>query len=196
MEIIFASSNRHKIEEAQKILGPSFRLISPADLGFTGEIPETTGTIPGNSEQKAEFIWNMFHRPCFADDTGLEIDALGGEPGVYSARYAGIPADPARNIIKVLEKMKGVPPAGRTARFLCVVTYIDAAGRKSVFEGVCKGSIAERALAQGGFGYDPVFISQEAGKVLAELSMEEKNAVSHRGKAMRALLCHLSQNQE
>lgn len=196
MEIFFASSNPHKIEEARRILGPSFTIASPADFGFEGDIPETHETIPENSAEKARFIWNLFHKPCFADDTGLEVDALGGEPGVYSARYAGEPKNPARNVAKVLEKLKGVADEKRTARFRCVVTYIDGAGKEFSFEGVCRGSINLAPVMEGGFGYDPIFVPEGETRTMSEMSMEEKNAISHRGKAMDALVCHLHKNQE
>ncbi len=196
MEIIFASANRHKIEEAREILGPSFTIISPADLGFRGDIPETHETIRENSEEKARFVWNLFHKPCFADDTGLEVDALGGEPGVYSARYAGEPKDPARNVAKLLSRMKDVPDGKRSARFRCVVTYIDPQGRLTAFNGICEGRINHAPVIEGGFGYDPVFIPEGFSVTMSEMTMEEKNAISHRGKAMDALVCHLSQNRE
>ena len=105
VEIVFASGNLHKVEEARKILGEKFRIVTPSQLGFNGDIPETHETIPENSEEKARFIWNLFHKPCFSDDTGLEVDSLSGEPGVYSARYAGEPKDMSRNVAKLLDKM-------------------------------------------------------------------------------------------
>lgn len=191
MDILFASGNRHKVEEIRQILGPSFRVVIPADLGFDGDIPETHETIPENSEEKARFVWEKFGLPCFADDTGLMVDALGGEPGVYSARYAGEPKSSERNIEKLLDKMKDVPDPERGARFLCVVTYIDAAGRAMRFEGRCLGRIALGITPGEGFGYDPVFIPEGYDRTMSTLSMEEKNAISHRGEAMAAFKDYL-----
>ena len=195
MEIVFASANPGKLKEAQEILGPSFRILSPADFGFTGEIPETHETIPENSAEKALFIWHKFHKPCFADDTGLEIDALGGAPGVYSARYAGESKDSSLNVAKVLAEMKSVPEGKRGAQFRCVVSYVDGEGNLTSFEGICRGSIGFAPVAGRGFGYDPIFIPEGGSRTMSEMTSEEKNAISHRGKAMDALVCHLSKNQ-
>ena len=193
-EIVFASGNRHKVEEAQKIFGPKYKILTPADLGFDGDIPETHETIQENSEEKARFVWEKFSKPCFSDDTGLEVDALGGEPGVYSARYAGEAKLPGRNIEKLLGKMKDVADADRTARFRCVVSYIDGDGRLTQFEGRCEGSIAREPIPGGGFGYDPVFVPEGYDCVMASLTMEQKNAISHRGKAMEALIDFLGKS--
>jgi len=195
VEIVFASGNLHKVEEAQKILGENFKIVTPAQLGFSDDIPETHETIPENSEEKARFVWNLFHKPCFSDDTGLEVDSLNGEPGVYSARYAGEPKDMSRNIVKLLDKMKNVPDGERTAHFRCVVSYIDAAGILNQFEGRCNGRINHAPVMEGGFGYDPVFVPDEIrdgeanadGLTMSEMGMEVKNAISHRGKAMSKL---------
>ncbi|MCQ2138163.1 MAG: RdgB/HAM1 family non-canonical purine NTP pyrophosphatase [Bacteroidales bacterium] len=194
MDIIFASANRNKLVEARAIFGPDFNILLPEDLGFTEDIPETHETIYENSVEKARFVWDLFHKPCFSDDTGLEIDALGGEPGVYSARYAGEPKSPVRNIEKVLARMEGVPADKRTARFRCVVSYIDAEGQLTTFEGTCEGHINFAPARTEAFGYDPIFIAEGYDKTLAEISIEEKNGISHRGKAMDQLVCHLSQN--
>lgn len=193
-DIVFASANRNKLAEVRKILGPQFNVILPEDLGFDGEIPETCETVRGNSGQKARFVWDLFGKPCFSDDTGLEVDALGGAPGVYSARYAGIPSNPANNIKKLLHELEGVPAERRTARFRCVVSYIEK-GELIQFEGICEGHINFAPVEGGGFGYDPVFVAEGYGCTLAELTMEEKNKISHRGRAMDLLVCHLSQNQ-
>ncbi len=193
-DIVFASANRNKLAEVRKILGPQFNVMLPADLGFTGDIPETHETVRENSEQKARFVWDLFGKPCFSDDTGLEVDTLGGAPGVYSARYAGEPSNPARNIEKLLHELEGVPAGKRTARFRCVVSYIEN-GALTQFEGICEGHINFAPVEGGGFGYDPVFVADGYGCTLAELTMEEKNKISHRGRAMDLLKCHLSQNQ-
>lgn len=194
MDIVFASANRNKLFEAQKIFGPAYRILLPADLGFTGEIPETHETLVENSAQKAQYIWEMFHKPCFSDDTGLEVDALGGAPGVYSARYAGEPSNAARNIEKLLRELGDTPYERRTARFRCVVSYIDADGAMRQFEGRCEGHINFAPTRSDAFGYDPVFIPEGLGVTMAEIPVEEKNRLSHRGKAMDLLVCHLKSN--
>lgn len=194
MEILFASANRNKLFEAQKIFGPEFRILLPAGLGFTGDIPETHETLAENSAQKARFIWEQFHKPCFSDDTGLEVDALGGAPGVYSARYAGEPSNAARNIEKLLRELGDTPLEKRTARFRCVVSYIDANGALTQFEGRCEGRINFAPVRNDAFGYDPVFIPDGMDVTMAEMPVEQKNTLSHRGKAMDLLVCHLKQN--
>ncbi|MBO4571920.1 MAG: RdgB/HAM1 family non-canonical purine NTP pyrophosphatase [Bacteroidales bacterium] len=193
-EIVFASANHNKQAEVRRIFGPEYCVMLPEDLGFTGNIPETHETVRENSEQKARFVWDLFGKPCFSDDTGLEVDALGGAPGVYSARYAGEPSNPARNIEKLLRELEGVPYEKRTARFRCVVSYIEK-GDLTQFEGICEGHINFAPVEGGGFGYDPVFVADGYDCTLAELTMEEKNKISHRGKAMDALVCHLSQSR-
>lgn len=195
MEIVFASANRHKLFEAQKIFGPDFQILLPADLGFTGEIPETHETLAENSAQKAQFVWDRFGKPCFSDDTGLEVDALGGAPGVYSARYAGEPSNHVRNIEKLLRELGNTPYPQRTARFRCVVSYIDAQGRLTQFEGRCEGHINFAPVRLDAFGYDPVFIPDGLDVTLAEIPVEVKNSLSHRGKAMDQLVWHLKQNR-
>ncbi len=195
MEIVFASANRHKLFEAQIIFGPDFQILLPADLGFTGEIPETHETLAENSAQKAQFVWDRFGKPCFSDDTGLEVDALGGAPGVYSARYAGEPANTVRNIEKLLRELGDTPYPQRTARFRCVVSYIDAQGRLTQFEGRCEGHINFAPVRLDAFGYDPVFIPDGLDVTLAEIPVEVKNSLSHRGKAMDQLVWHLKQNR-
>ena len=196
MEIIFATNNPHKAVEAGEILGPSFNIVTPASLGFGGDIPETHPTIRENSLQKAFFIWEKFHKTCFADDTGLEIDALGGAPGVWSARYAGNDKNSASNRAKVLRELEGVSFEKRTARFLCVVTLIED-GRATVFEGTCKGHIAleDRGGAHG-FGYDSIFIPNGLEVTMADIPIAEKDALSHRGEAMGKLKCHLLKKQD
>ncbi len=194
MEILFASANRNKLFEARKIFGPDFTILLPADLGFTGDIPETHDTLAGNSAQKAQFVWDLFGKPCFSDDTGLEVDALGGAPGVYSARYAGEPSNAARNIEKLLRELGDTPYEARTARFRCVVSYIDPTGTLTQFEGRCEGHINFAPTRSDAFGYDPVFIPEGLDVTMAEIPVEVKNGLSHRGKAMDQLVCHLKQN--
>ena len=186
MKILFATANRGKLREAAEVLGPGFEIVSPLDLGITEDIPETGSTLQENSLQKAQYIFDRTGLPCFADDTGLEVDALGGAPGIYSARYAGPGHDSEANMDKLLAELIRLDDRG--ARFRTVVTLILADGQPRFFEGVCEGSIAREKSGCGGFGYDPVFLPDAyPGRTLAEVSEEEKNAVSHRGKAIRAM---------
>jgi XTP/dITP diphosphohydrolase len=194
MKLIFATNNLHKREEAQEILGPGFPIVTPASLGFAGDLAETHDTLRGNSVQKACAVWNLFQQDCFADDTGLEVDALDGAPGVYSARYAGDDKDPAANRRRLLKELEGLPFERRTARFRCVVSLIQA-GDLHIFEGTCEGHIAlQESEGVQGFGYDSIFVPEGRDVTIAEISIEEKNQLSHRGKAMRLLQCHLLQN--
>ena len=192
MELIFATANKHKLSEAQAILGNGFSLVVPSELGLTGDIPETAETLKENAIMKAKFLWDRFGRPCFADDTGLEVDFLNGRPGVYSARYAGIEADPVKNMQKLLKELDGANC--RKARFVTVVALILDETRIILFEGDLEGSILEASSGCGGFGYDPLFMPEGYSKTLAELSAEEKNRISHRGIAMRKLSDFLNNN--
>ena len=190
MEIIFATGNTHKAIEAQKALGDTFTLIMPKGLGLTEEIPENGDTLQANAIEKAEYLWKKFGKSCFADDTGLEVDALGGAPGVYSARYAGPEKGSEANMTKLLAELQAAEQANgeisRAARFRTVVALI-LDGELHLFNGVLEGKIARERSGNEGFGYDPIFIPDDYTKTLAEISLEEKNAISHRGKAMRAL---------
>ncbi len=190
MKIIFATANAGKLREAAEVLGPGFEIVSPASLGITEDIPETGSTLQENSLQKARYLFERTGLPCFADDTGLEVDALGGAPGIYSARYAGPGHDHQKNMDKLLAELDRLED--RRARFKTVVTLILADGEPRFFEGVCEGSIAREKRGTGGFGYDPVFLPDAyPGRTLAEVSEEEKNAVSHRGRAIRAMAAWL-----
>lgn len=193
MQIIFATSNQNKLIEARSILGPSFTLLTPADYGITEDIPETSGTIRGNAIQKARYVWEKTGLPCFADDTGLEVDALNGAPGVFSARYAGPGKNSEDNIDKLLRELDALGEAAgsRSARFRCSVALMEADGRLTVFDGIAEGNITSCRCGTGGFGYDPVFRPEGMEKSYSELSREEKNVISHRGKAMRALAGYL-----
>ena len=200
MKIIFATANAGKLREAAEVLGPGFEIVSPASLGITEDIPETGSTLQENSLQKARYLFERTGLPCFADDTGLEVDALGGAPGIYSARYAGPGHDHQKNMEKLLAELEKleIPDQVRNderfrrARFRTVVTLILADGEPRFFEGVCEGSIAREKRGTGGFGYDPVFLPDAyPGRTLAEVSEEEKNAVSHRGRAIRAMAAWL-----
>lgn len=189
MNIVFATNNRHKVDEAQAILGTDFSLTTPKDLKLFEEIPETAGTLQGNAFMKAQFLWERFHVACFADDTGLEVEALNGAPGVYSARYAGEEHDPKANTEKLLKVLKG--KKDRNARFRTVVALI-IDGDTFYFEGILNGKIGESPSGNGGFGYDPVFIPDGYDKTLAELTPEEKNSISHRGQSLRKLSIFLN----
>lgn len=194
MKIVFATGNRGKLREAAEILGEGFELVTPADMGITEEIPETGDTLKENSIQKAQYLYERMGCNCFADDTGLEVDALGGAPGVHSARYATDGHDFDANIVKLLAELAKVPDQPRTARFKSVVTLI-IDGEMHFFEGTLEGKIAYERTGTQGFGYDPVFIADEApGHTVAELGDEFKNRISHRGKALRAMAAWLRKN--
>ncbi len=201
MKLVFATGNEGKLREASEILGEGFELVSLAQVGITEDIPETGNTLVANSLQKAMCLYDKVGCNCFADDTGLEVDALGGAPGVHTARYAGDDKDFNKNMDKVLQELEVLEgetvmveavglktkPVSRRARFKSVITLI-INGEKKIFEGTLEGVIAREKSGNGGFGYDPIFIADEyPGKTLADISEEEKNAISHRGKALRAM---------
>jgi XTP/dITP diphosphohydrolase len=181
MEFVFATGNLHKLQEAREILGTEVVLKSLQDLGFSGDIPEEQPTIEGNAIQKAQFIYDRFGEDCFADDTGLEIDALNGRPGVYSARYAGEGCSFQDNVDKVLRELEGCE--NRSARFRCVIALI-AKGEVHTFEGVVEGKILTAPTGEKGFGYDPVFQPEESDLSFAQMSADQKHAISHRGRAL------------
>lgn len=189
--LIFATSNLHKLQEVRSMAPAGVQIVGLADIGFTGEIPETQNTIEGNSLQKAEFLSKLYNTPCFAEDTGLIIDALNGEPGVYSARYAGEKASYADNTNKVLEKMKS--EINRTARFKTVITYYHN-GTYVQFIGITEGEIINTPRGNQGFGYDPIFIPSGSSKTYAEMTLEEKNRFSHRKKSFDSFANYLSNN--
>lgn len=187
MKIVFATGNKGKLREAAEILGGGFALLSPAELGVTEDIEETGDTLKENSIIKADYIHARTGLDCFADDTGLEVDALGGAPGVHSARYATEGHDFEANIDKLLAELAKHPGEPRTARFRSVVTLIWK-GERHFFEGTLEGVIAPARKGDNGFGYDPVFIPDcYPDRTVAELDDETKNAISHRGKALRAM---------
>ena len=194
MKIIFATGNKGKLREAAEILGEGFTLMCPADLGIYEDIEETGETLEENSVIKADFIHARPGMDCFADDTGLEVDALGGTPGVHSARYATDGHDFEANIDKLLAELEMHPDEPRTARFRSVVTLIFK-GERHFFEGTLEGVIAAERRGDNGFGYDPVFIPDCHPEVtVAELDDDAKNAISHRGKALRAMAAWLREN--
>lgn len=183
-EIVFATNNPHKLEEARAILSGRFIVRSLSDIGCHDDIPETADTIEGNALQKVRFIKEKYGYDCFADDTGLMVDALDGAPGVMTARYAGEHCSPDDNMRKLLAALEGVDR--RTARFATCIA-LSIGGCEQTFTGVAEGSIATSRHGEGGFGYDPVFISAETGLCFAQMSADDKNAISHRGRALRMM---------
>lgn len=196
MRLIFATNNQHKLQELRQIAGGKLDIVGLAEIGCHDEIPETGLTLTENALQKARYVHQKFGCACFADDTGLEVDALGGAPGVYSARWAANELgldhpDSERNVALMLERMEG--RSDRSARFRTAIALITADGSEYVVEGVVEGEIADARHGEGGFGYDPIFTPQGWGKTFAEATAEEKNAVSHRGRATQALARLLGQ---
>lgn len=183
-KLVFATNNQHKLEEACAITAGKFELLSLADIDCHDDIPETAPTLEGNALIKARWIFDRYGFDCFADDTGLMVDALGGEPGVLSARYAGPGHDSEANMRKLLANMEG--KADRKAHFSTAVALI-LDGKEYLFEGRVDGTIASEPGGENGFGYDPVFVADETGRRFAEMTAEEKNSISHRGRAMRKL---------
>ncbi len=183
-KLVFATNNQHKLEEAREITAGKFELLSLTDINCHDDIPETAPTLEGNALMKARWIHDRYGLDCFADDTGLMVDALDGAPGVYSARYAGPGHDSEANMRKLLENMNGV--SCRKAHFSTAVALI-LNGKEHLFEGRVDGTIAETPAGKNGFGYDPIFIADETGRRFAQMTSEEKNAISHRGRAMRKL---------
>ncbi|HCE58401.1 MAG TPA: non-canonical purine NTP pyrophosphatase [Prolixibacteraceae bacterium] len=189
MELVFATNNQHKLEELQALLGSKIRLLSLNDIGCTDEIPEEQPTLEGNASQKAFYVFNKFGYNCFADDTGLEIEALNGEPGVYSARFAGEEKSPQANMDKVLRLMEKIK--NRKARFRTVISLV-IAGAETQFEGIVEGEILTAKQGDKGFGYDPLFMPAGFRKTFAEMDMSEKNGISHRGRAVEKLVQYLN----
>lgn len=184
MRLVFATNNQHKLDEVRHILGSEHEVLSLNDIGCHEDIPETADTLQGNSAQKALFVWERYGVPCFADDTGLEVEALGGAPGVYSARYAGEGHDSAANRRKLLQQMQA--ENNRRAQFRTVVTLV-VDNKPYFFEGVVKGRIITHEQGDGGFGYDSLFVPDEYSeeeKTFAQLTQEQKNTISHRGRAI------------
>lgn len=194
-EIVFATNNEHKLQELREIVGHKFNILSLAQIGCHDDIPETAATIEGNAEMKARYVKEHYGYDCFSDDTGLEIDALGGEPGVYSARYAGPGHDSEANIDKVLAGLQDVPPERRTARFRTAVALLQGQ-ELHIFEGKVEGHILTERHGTGGFGYDSIFAPVEGrGLTFAQMQPQEKNAMSHRGRAVARLVQFLSSQE-
>lgn len=184
--LIFATGNRHKAIEVQNFLGEGFALRCLKDVGITEDIPENEPTLEGNALQKAKYVYDRTGLACFADDTGLEVDALGGAPGVHTARYAGEECSSEKNMDLLLKNLQG--NSNRSARFRTVIAYIDGSGATHFFEGVVEGSIIEERAGTEGFGYDPIFRPSGYSQTFAQLSLNEKNKISHRARAMQKFL--------
>ncbi len=191
MELVFATNNKHKIREISDLLDGNFRILGLADLGITEDIPEEAETLEENAVFKARYVHEKTGLSVFADDTGLEVTALGGAPGVYSARYAGESKSFDDNIEKLLREMQNA--TDRSARFRTVIALI-LDGSEYLFEGTVEGEIIRERRGVGGFGYDPVFIATGSDRTFAEIPLSEKNLISHRAKAMRKLIEFLSRD--
>lgn len=193
-ELLFATHNHNKAAEIARMTGDRYTLLTLDDAGITVDIPETADDLQGNALIKARFLHQLSGKACFADDTGLEVDALNGAPGVTTARYAGPECDPQRNMDKLLKALDG--QTDRTARFRTVIAFIDVDGSETLFEGICEGTIATERHGERGFGYDPIFAPNGfGGQTFAQMSMDDKNKISHRGKAVRALADFLNNRQ-
>lgn len=206
-KIVFATNNAHKLEELRQIMAGKFEILSLNDINCHEDIPETADTIKGNAEMKARYVMRHYGYDCFSDDTGLEIDALNGAPGVHSARYGGVAHDSERNIDRVLREMKDVPMEQRTARFRTVIALIESEEEDCTefplrfenirfFDGMVEGVILTERHGEGGFGYDSIFQPVEGdGRTFAQMLPEEKNAISHRGRAVRKLVDYLTEQK-
>ncbi len=188
MNLVFVTNNHHKLEEIQAILGGHFKLLSLTDIGCYEEIPEEEPTLEGNAHQKAFYVFDRYGYPCFADDTGLEIEALNRKPGVYSARYAGKEKDANANMDKVLSKLSKIN--NRKARFRTVISLV-INGMETQFEGIVEGEILTEKKGNSGFGYDPIFRPLGFNQTFAEMSLTDKNKISHRGRAVEKLVSYL-----
>ncbi|GAB4123164.1 MAG: non-canonical purine NTP diphosphatase [Raineya sp.] len=191
MKICFATNNQHKIKEVQEILGDTVELLSLEEIGCTEELPETKNTIAENSAQKAQYVWEKFGVTCFADDSGLEVEALNNAPGVLSARYAGLPKNDEKNIELLLKNLEG--KTQRKAQFRTCITLVTQTGQWQ-FEGIVKGQIIEQKRGKEGFGYDPVFVPDGYQQTFAEMAATEKNQISHRAIAVKKFIEFLKTN--
>jgi len=185
MKLCFASNNEHKLTEIRQIIEDQYQIVSLQEIDCSEELPEEQTTLEGNSRQKAEYVWQHYQTSCFADDTGLEVFALNGAPGVYSARYAGLQRSSRDNMALLLQNLTNQP--NRRAQFRTSITLV-LAGTIYQFEGVVTGQIAEELAGDVGFGYDPIFIPDGSTQTFAQMSAAEKNRISHRGRAMQQLV--------
>ena len=188
MKLVFASNNKNKIQEIQALVPKTIQIVSLEEIGCTEDIPETADTIEGNAILKANYVTEKYGYNCFADDTGLEVDALNGAPGVYSARYAGEQKDATDNMDKLLSELED--KSNRKANFKTVIA-LNLNGKQNLFTGIINGKIIEEKIGTNGFGYDPIFVADGYEKTFAELSMEEKSTISHRGIAVKELILFL-----
>jgi len=193
MKLVFASNNKNKIQEIQALVPNTIQIVSLEEIGCFEDIPETAVTIEGNAILKANYVTEKYGYDCFADDTGLEVKALNGAPGVYSARYAGEQKDANDNMDKLLFKLKD--KTNRKANFKTVIA-LNLKGKQNLFSGIIHGKIIEEKIGTNGFGYDPIFVADGYNKTFAELSMEEKSTISHRGIAVQKLINFLSNLSE
>lgn len=184
-KLVFATNNLHKLKELQHMVGNSFELLGLKDIGCFDDVPETERTLEGNASLKAFHVYRNYGYNCFADDTGLEVEALAGEPGIYSARYAGEAKDSGANMDKLLQQMDGVE--NRKARFRTVISLV-VGGRETCFEGIVDGFILKEKRGKEGFGYDPIFVPEGYSKTFAEMTPHEKNKISHRARAVQKLV--------
>ena len=189
MRLCFATNNKHKLEEARDIVGNDFHIVSLEEINCFEELPETRPTIAGNSLQKAEFVFQKYNVPCFADDTGLEVNALGGAPGVFSARYAGEQKNSSDNIDLLLKNLDA--HQNRKAKFRTVITLVGLEKEPSYFEGVIEGIIVKERRGNSGFGYDPIFLPAGYNKTFGEMDLSQKSLLSHRAIAVRKLEAYL-----
>ena len=188
--LVFATGNSHKLQEVQGLFKEGFALSCLKDVNITEEIPETADNLVDNALQKAWYVYKKCGIPCFADDTGLEVEALNGAPGVYSARYAGEQKDSKLNMLLLLKNMTG--KENRNARFRTIIAYIDENAQEHIFEGEIRGKIIENMTGENGFGYDPIFVPEGYDKTFAQLSSETKNKRSHRARAMEKFLSYIN----
>ncbi|HLV38437.1 non-canonical purine NTP diphosphatase [Xanthomarina sp.] len=188
MKLVFATNNLNKLKEVQVLIPEHIQLLSLQDIGCHEDVPETQNTIEGNAIQKAEYIKKKYGYDCFADDTGLEVEALNNEPGVYSARYAGEQRDANDNMNLLLENLRD--KSNRQAKFKTVIA-LHLNGEVKTFTGICEGNITEEKHGEHGFGYDPIFKANGYTQTFAEISLDEKNKIGHRGKAVKQLVEHL-----
>ncbi len=189
MKLVFASNNANKIKEIQQLIPSSIEVVSLQDIGCTEEIPETADTIEGNAILKANYVTEKYGFNCFADDSGLEVEALNGAPGVYSARYAGEPKNDDNNMNKLILALKNEP--NKKANFKTVIC-LNVDGKQHLFNGIINGEIIDTKIGENGFGYDPIFIADGFTKTFAELTMQEKASISHRGIAVKQLVNFLN----
>ena len=188
MKLVFASNNKNKIQEIQALVPNTIQIVSLEEIGCTEDIPETADTIEGNAILKANYVTEKYGYDCFADDTGLEVDALNGAPGVYSARYAGEQKDANDNMDKLLSELED--KSNRKANFKTVIA-LNLNGKQNLFSGIINGKIIKEKIGTNGFGYDPIFVADGYEKTFAELTMEEKSTISHRGIAVKELILFL-----